>query len=87
MNNTATIYYADSTKPKKELFRKPTLKEAQEVVGGYVELVHPKVSPGYTLIVDEEGRMKGKPLNEMGCRLYGGDIVGDIIVLTGWRGI
>lgn len=65
-----------------------TLPAMQRLVGGYIELV----TIGGTrrrremLIVDEEGRLKGKPLNRLATDLYRGSpprhtevIVGDAI--------
>lgn len=63
-----------------------TLEKAQEIVGGYVEVVHPRHTPGCVFLCDEEGLLKNKPINRHGCFLYGtGEItdhpiVGDIIV-------
>lgn len=71
-----------------ELDYRPTLKEAQEIVGGYIELV--KVGSNLTLVVDEEGKIKNKPCNKIitanyGSKIYGGYIVGDVIILEGWK--
>lgn len=66
-----------------ELDHVPSLPEAQKIVGGYIELVHPRISPGKTLIVNEDGHPLGLPPNEVGTQLYGGPIVGDIIVIDG----
>jgi len=71
----------------KALDHRPTLKEAQEIVGGYIELVKVK---GATLVVDEDGKMKNRPLNEVitkiyGPEIYGRIIVGDVILLRGWK--
>jgi len=43
-----------------------------------------------TLVVDDRGKVKGKPANKVITELYGnqiyrGYIVGDVIVLEGWR--
>lgn len=84
--NKATIVRVDGT--TEELDRRPTLTEAQQIVGGWAELV--KVGDNKTLVVDEEGKLKGKPVNKKitqlyGSRIYGGYIVGDVIVLEGWK--
>lgn len=94
--NKATIIKVDGT--KQELDHRPSLKEAQGIVGGYIELV--KASqvkdddpiPGslVTLVVDEEGKVKNKAINKTiteryGRYIYGGYVVGDVIVLEGWR--
>ena len=86
MSNQAVVFRVDGT--KEELDHRPSLKEAQRIVGGYVELV--KVGNGITLVVDEEGLMKHKPLNKTATdlyrqRLHDDLIVGDVIALTGWR--
>lgn len=82
----ATIIKVDGT--EQELDRRPTLKEAQDIVGGYIELV--KVGNNKTLVVDDEGKIKGKPTNQVitriyGSQIYGGYITGNVIVLEGWR--
>ena len=46
----------------------PSLKEAQEFVGGYVEgITFPN---GDYLIVNEEGKLKNLPLNEEATKLW-----------------
>ena len=67
----------------------PTLKAMQEVVGGYIEVVY--AENGDQIIIDEEGRLKEKPINEDASEHWLGDrwdndtanIVGDAIVLSG----
>ncbi len=64
-----------------------TLKRAQQIVGGYVERVFPMATPDVLFLCDEEGKLKGKLVNEHGCLLYGTEehgvvIVGDIVVMT-----
>ena len=68
---------------------KPTLEQLQKMVGGYIEVVTAK--NGDQIILDEEGRLKGKPINEDASEHWLGDtwdndtanIVGDAIVLSG----
>lgn len=62
--------------------KKVTPKVARDIVGGYVERVCPRKSPRVIFLCDEEGLLKGKPVNAHGCDLYGptSPIVGDIIV-------
>ena len=86
----ATIVRVDGT--TEELDRRPTLIEAQQIVGGYIELVKAKDHWGniVTLVVDEDGKPKNKPANNSitqtyGPSIYGGHIVGDVIILEGWR--
>ena len=46
----------------------PTLEEAQEFVGGYVEgITFPN---GDYLIVNEEGKLMGLPINEQATKLW-----------------
>ena len=77
-----TIYLSDED-------GEPTLKAMQEAVGGYIEVVY--AENGDQIILDEEGRLKGKPINEDASEHWLGDrwdndtanIVGDAIVLSG----
>ena len=68
----------------------PTLEEAQEIVGGYVEMVelndlnlffHYDTSL-IQLLVDEEGLLKGLPVNNLASRLSGRTIVGSALFLV-----
>lgn len=54
-----------------------TLKEMQELVGGYIELVY--LPEGKCLIINEEGLLLGLPLNQQATELYGHPIVGEVI--------
>jgi hypothetical protein len=81
ITKSATIIKVDGT--TQELNHRPTLEEAQSIVGGYIGFV--KLEHGI-LIVDEEGLLKNKPINMQASRLYGHSaIVGDVILLKGWR--
>jgi hypothetical protein len=57
----------------------PTLEQAQEFVGGYVEMV-PRLRDRQVL-VNEEGLMRQLPLNEFVSEMVGYPIVGNAIVL------
>ena len=57
----------------------PTLSDAQKFVGGYVELV--KVKDGI-LLIDEEGKLKDKPVNVDASKLYF-DTYGDQDIIVG----
>lgn len=88
--NRATIVRVDGT--TEELDRKPSLVEAQQIVGGWIELVKAKDHWGnsVTLVVDEEGKLKNKPTNKSitltyGPSIRGGHVVGNVIILEGWR--
>ena len=89
--NSATIVKTDGTRAK--LDHRPTLLEAQNVVGGYIELVRAKSSrtgKTATLVVNEDGRPQHLQVNssvttEYGPSVSGGCIVGNVIVLEGWQ--
>ena len=57
----------------------PSLSDAQKFVGGWVEVV--QVNDGI-LIIDEEGKMKGKPVNEVASKMYA-DKYGDADIIVG----
>ncbi len=56
------------------------LRVVQDAIGGYVE-VAPLPGAG-ALLVDEEGLLKKRPLNEAASALMGRRIVGDVIACT-----
>ena len=64
----------------------PTLKEMQNLVGGNIELV--RFSNSETMVVDEEGMQKHKPVNAAAIsflsrnNLAGSFIVGDVFVIS-----
>ena len=66
---------------KKE--EKPTLKEAQEQVGGLVEIVHCPAKPDSQLLVNEEGLLLGLPWNDVATEMAQTGIVGNAIFLEG----
>ena len=76
---------ADDYEPKTVLFMEkgeaPSLKDAQEFIGGYIEIVH--TMKGAQLIIDEVGRHKELPVNELASMLYGGPIMGPAMILVG----
>lgn len=45
-----------------------TLREVQTLIGGYIEIVHTK--DGKLLVVDEEGKLKNKPINHVATTFY-----------------
>ncbi len=61
----------------------PTLSEAQELVGGLVELVRSPTDPEIQILVNEEGLLRGLPFNEEASRLCDTGIVGDAVILKG----
>jgi hypothetical protein len=57
------------------------LKEMQEIVGGYLQIVHLK--DGRLMVINEEGKMDHLDYNEQATHLYNNQydfIVGDVIV-------
>jgi hypothetical protein len=81
----ATLYRTDGTT---EVLTPPngvnwSLKELQTLVGGYIELT--RTIDGRSLIVDDEGKLKGKPLNIAATKLYvygrHDPIVGDALIV------
>lgn len=54
------------------------LEALQRAVGGYIETV--TIAEDCCLIVDEEGLLKGKPINHLASRL-GRPLVGDVLVV------
>ena len=60
--------------------QKPTLKEAQELVGGYVAIID--LPDNKQMMVDEDGLLKRKKINEEATAIAGQVIVGDAVVLS-----
>lgn len=59
-----------------------TLEAMQSLVDGYIEPVHPKyLKPHQIILVDEEGALKGKPVNNTASLLCGCPILGDVLIL------
>jgi len=88
--NSAIVVNVDGRKVN--LGYRPGLIVAQRIVGGYIELVKARSSKTgkvVTLVVNEEGKLRGLPVNrtitaEYGPSIYKGYVVGNVIVLTGW---
>lgn len=59
----------------------PTLKEAQEIIGGYVEMQ--TLPNGDQLLIDEDGKMKGLTKNYQASFLLGMLVVGPALLLRG----
>ena len=56
-----------------------TLKEMQDIVGGYIEIVYLK--DGRIMVVNEEGKFNDLNPNQEATKLYMNDyIVGDVLV-------
>ena len=77
----ATIIRADGTE---EQLRDMSLAALQGAVGGYIEIV--PTNDGRLVVLDEEGKLKGKPVNRRATELTRGVvadddlIVGDVVV-------
>ncbi len=82
---SATIISANGKKV--ELDHKPTLEEAQRIVGGYVEVAHGRDQHGaFQLLVNEDGWPLRLPFNQAATECYKvSEIAGDVILLRGWR--
>lgn len=72
-------------------FTQPLYKSIGEVVGGYIEVVHPRgLEEPLCFICNEEGLLKDLPMNLIGSLWYGTQhhghpIVGNIVVMKeGW---
>lgn len=65
----ATLVKADGThieyKPTGDTF---TLKELQEAVGGYIEIIH--IDKEYDMVVNEEGKLYQLPINDVATRIF-----------------
>ncbi len=73
-----TLIKADGTE---EVVVFDGLKDMQNLVGGLIEVV-PTKDADHILVVDEEGRLKNKPMNitaTIYCKY--GSIVGDVILM------
>ncbi len=87
----ATVIRSDGS--EEELDHRPSLKEAQAIVGGWIEFADGKLNgKAVTLILDEEGKLKAKQKNSKATLMYWAKypgiadiIVGDVIVLEGWQ--
>ena len=61
----------------------PTLKKAQVLVGGLVEMVRSPIDTEIHVLVNEEGLLRGMPFNKEATELCGTGIVGDVVILKG----
>ena len=61
----------------------PTLAEAQEIVGGYVEIVQLPNCPGIQMLVNEEGLIHRMEFNPEASDMAGKIIVGPALILIG----
>jgi hypothetical protein len=61
----------------------PTLEKAQEIVGGFVEMVLIPDDTNVQVLVNEEGLLENLPVNTEASELCGQKIVGPVLVLKG----
>ena len=74
----ATILKVDGTE---QVLTDLELASLQKEVGGYIEAV--RLLDGRLAFINEEGKLKGLPINERASLLYGRDeIVGAMVILT-----
>lgn len=81
---------ADASQPEREVQpkngKKFTLQEWQSYVGGYVQVV--QTNDGSAVLMDEDGKLKDRPVNLRATALLFGiialadQVVGDVLVLT-----
>jgi hypothetical protein len=59
-----------------------SLKEMQEKVGGYVEVIfRTSMSQDYVMVVNEEGRQQRLPVNQKASEVAGQMIVGNVLIV------
>ena len=63
--------------------RRPSLQEAQELVGGLVQMVRSPTKQDWQILVNEEGLLADLPFNDEATKICGTGIVGPAIVLKG----
>ena len=60
-----------------------SLEEMQHMVGGHIEVVYPPSAQGAVLVVNEEGKLDGLPINQLASAAYANPddvIVGDVLL-------
>lgn len=74
-----TVYKSNGKIEDKSFSKKNiTLKEMQEVVGGYIEFLYLK--DNLVMVVNEEGKIVGLPFNARATQLIKENNINDIIV-------
>jgi len=74
-----TVYKSNGKIEDKSFSKKNiTLKEMQEIVGGYIEFLYLK--DNLVMVVNEEGKMIGLPFNARATELIKDNNINDIIV-------
>ncbi len=86
MEKKVILIKADGTRQQLTPEKKPTLKEMQAWVGGYIEPIHVRYEgKKVTMVVNEEGDLKKLPFNKEASNIVRCGIVGDVFILIGWR--
>lgn len=75
------IYENGRVEPFRFKGAEPSLEELQRAVGGYIDLVRTPTLPGHIMVVDDEGIIKGKHLNQRATLIALRNIVGRVVVL------
>jgi len=79
----ALLVKSDGSKEEVEVPAKGSLDFLQKTVGGYIEFAPCKNAEYSGAICDEEGKLKGKPMNEEATRMSGLSpydvLVGDVL--------
>jgi len=89
----AIILRVDGTSEFIPLAKRPTLQQQQEWVGGWIAYVKGRRDGKiHTMVVDDEGILKGKEYNDVASLYYGRmypaskvALFGDVVVLVGYR--
>jgi hypothetical protein len=58
-----------------------SLKQLQEAVGGYIEVLPVHGQPNMIAVVNEEGRLRDLPVNPTASRIVGYEVVGDVAII------
>lgn len=75
-----TVYRINADNTEKVAEIADDLVTYQQIVGGYVEQI--RLGNGLLMIVDDEGRLKNKPINMKASRFVPGNtIVGDVFIV------
>lgn len=81
-----SIYKTDNTKEVETLQGRAELEQIQEWVGGYIEVVSPKFFPDQnmdlvTVYCNEEGKLKGLPVNPyFKPAPWGDQLLGNVVI-------
>lgn len=80
---TVQVINEDNVVETVEIDSSDILAGLQDLVGGYIERVNcPKADQdGYHVLVDEEGIMNGKRVNEHASNLFGQTLLGPVVLI------